>query len=280
MATGSRWWFGLPVPASLPYLSDQLPSAFLICSAEDMTHYLIAQTTNGSYAGSRVLSLFGIGELQQGAALVSSSKDGSLDYGMGWFIGSTAGVPTLSHTGDTANFHAEMVILYQMGWGIVLLFNANGSLAQETTFKQLTQGVTSLLVGQPPPSQAISFSQLYLSLDLLIVLLSALQLWYLWKVLSRRKHVASLERRPGVLAGDVLLAAGELVVPLMLVIGLPLALAAPWSVMLLYQPDTTFWLIAMMLLSAGTGITQVVLMVMGLLRRRDRSRGERGRKSL
>jgi CubicO group peptidase (beta-lactamase class C family) len=34
MATGYRWWFGLPVPAWLPYLSDQLPTAFLISSAK------------------------------------------------------------------------------------------------------------------------------------------------------------------------------------------------------------------------------------------------------
>ena len=75
-----------------------------------------------------------------------------------------------------------------------------------------------------------------------------------------------------------LLAAGAIVVPLVLVIGLPLTLATPWSVMLLYQPDITLWLIAMMLLSAGTAITQAVLVVLGLLRRRARSRVKRWRK--
>jgi len=278
LATGSRWWFGLPVPASLPYLSDQLPTAFLISSAEDMTHYLIAHNTNGSYLGTHVLSVLGMDELHQAAALVSASKDGYLYYGMGWFIGSTADVPTIAHNGDTANFHAEMVMVYHAGWGIVILINANGLLAQETTFKQITQGVTRLLVGQQPPSQAISFSQLDTGLDLAILLLSVLQLWYLWKVLSGRKHVEELTQHAGVLVCYVLLAAGAIVVPLVLVIGLPLTLATPWSVMLLYQPDITLWLIAMMLLSAGTAITQAVLVVMGLLRRRARSRVKRWRK--
>src|SRR5207244_12297203 len=56
LATGYRWWFGVPLPASLPYLSDQLPAAFLISSAQDMTHYLMAHLTNGSYQRTPVLS--------------------------------------------------------------------------------------------------------------------------------------------------------------------------------------------------------------------------------
>jgi hypothetical protein len=173
-----------------------------------------------------------------------------------------------------------MVMVPSEDWGIVILVNAYGFIALSTALNQITQGVTSLLVGHQPPSEGITFSLLYISIDLAILLLSAFQLWVLLKVFSWRKRVKHLKRQSGILLDHALLrVAWSIIVPLMLVIGLPLLFNTPWSVMLLYQPDITLWLIAMMLLSAGTGITQAVLVVIVLLRRRVRSRLERWRKS-
>jgi hypothetical protein len=89
-------------------------------------------------------------QLHQASALVSS-QNGGLSYGMGWFIGATGGVSTSAHDGYTANFHAEMVIVPSPGWGLVLLVNAYGLIALATALDQMTQGVTSLLMGQQPP---------------------------------------------------------------------------------------------------------------------------------
>jgi CubicO group peptidase (beta-lactamase class C family) len=272
MATGYRWWFGVPLPASLPYLSDQLPAAFLISSAEDMTHYLIAHITNGYYQRTPVLSGWGMSELHQASALVSS-KNGGLYYGMGWFIGATGGVSTIAHDGYTANFHAEMVMVPSQGWGIVILVNAYGLIALSTALDQITQGVTSLLMSHQPPPERISFSLLSISIDLAILLLSALHIWLLLKVFCWRKRVEPLKRQPGVLLAHALLTvAWEAVVPLILVIGLPRLLNTPWSVMLLYQPDITSWLMAMMLLSAGTGITKILLVILAWRKRQDHRR--------
>src|SRR6266705_1343147 len=63
LATGYRWWFGVPLPASVPYLPDQLPAAFLISSAQEMTHYLIAHLTDGSSRRTPVLSRWGLAKL-------------------------------------------------------------------------------------------------------------------------------------------------------------------------------------------------------------------------
>jgi CubicO group peptidase (beta-lactamase class C family) len=87
LATGYRWWFGVPLPASLPYLSDQLPAAFLISSAQDMTHYLIAHLSNGSYQRRSVLAGWAMCELHQASALVDAQKGGST---MAW-AGSSGG---------------------------------------------------------------------------------------------------------------------------------------------------------------------------------------------
>ena len=54
----------LPGPATLPYIRAELPAGFLICSAEDMGHYLIAQMNGGQYHDHSVLSPQGIAFMQ------------------------------------------------------------------------------------------------------------------------------------------------------------------------------------------------------------------------
>ena len=68
LAMGHRYWFGHPLPApnlSIPVAS--LPSGQLICSAEDMAHYLIANLNGGRYGDAQILSDAGIAELHRPA---------------------------------------------------------------------------------------------------------------------------------------------------------------------------------------------------------------------
>jgi hypothetical protein len=237
-----------------------------------MTHYLMAHITNGSYQRTPVLSGWGMSELHQASALVSA-KNGGLYYGMGWFIGATGGVSTIAHDGYTANFRTEMVIVPSQDWGIVILVNAYGFIALSTALDQITQGVTSLLMGHQPPPERISFSLFYISIDLAILLLSALQMWLLVQVFCWSKRVEHLKRQPGVLlAHGLLLVTSEIVLPLLLLIGLPCLFNTPWPVMLLYQPDIISWLVGMMLLSTGTGITKTLLVILACRKRQDQRR--------
>ncbi len=48
LATGHHYWFGRPVVADVPYNRGLLPAGYLISSAEDMSHYLIAQLNDGA----------------------------------------------------------------------------------------------------------------------------------------------------------------------------------------------------------------------------------------
>jgi CubicO group peptidase (beta-lactamase class C family) len=75
MASGYRWWFGIPRPATLPYDRGNLPSGYIIASAEDMGHFLIAQMNGGRYAGTSVLSAAGID---------TTHAMPSTPYAMGW----------------------------------------------------------------------------------------------------------------------------------------------------------------------------------------------------
>ena len=69
MATGYRLWFGVPIAApEVPFVRGMLPSGYLISSAEDMAHYLIAQVEGGRYADRALLSPASIAELHRPAA--------------------------------------------------------------------------------------------------------------------------------------------------------------------------------------------------------------------
>jgi hypothetical protein len=62
-AMGHRYWFGWPFAYEMPYNRAQLPSGFINASAQDMTHYLIAQLDGGRYKDAQVLSSRGIAEI-------------------------------------------------------------------------------------------------------------------------------------------------------------------------------------------------------------------------
>jgi CubicO group peptidase (beta-lactamase class C family) len=171
LATGHNYWFGRPRAADLPYNRGLVPAGYLISSAEDMTHYVIAQLNFGRYHGTPVLSSDGIDELHR-PAVQTPAEDTS--YGMGWFVGPLNDIPTIHHQGETFNFHANVVLVKQSRRGAVVLMNAENSLDLFTNGRigTIAAGVTSLLEGQEPaspPSNVATFV-VYAALFALLVL--------------------------------------------------------------------------------------------------------------
>jgi CubicO group peptidase (beta-lactamase class C family) len=171
LATGYNYLFGRPRAADLPYNRGLLPAGYLISSAKDMTHYLIAQLNDGRYRTASVLSPAGIAELHRPA--VPTGKSGT-SYGMGWYASPINGIPAIYHEGDTANFLAKEVLVPQSRTGVIVLTNADNNLDLFLSDRQekIADGVTSLLEGrQPPPlpSNIPSFLAYALLFGLLVV---------------------------------------------------------------------------------------------------------------
>jgi CubicO group peptidase (beta-lactamase class C family) len=158
MATGYRYWFGFPVPADLPFDRGNLPAGFVISSAEDMAHYLIVHLNGGRYGEAAILSPAGIAELHRPAVPVEGTD---IFYGMGWYIAPTNGVPTVRHVGETANFHANLVLVPEGEWGIVLLMNGDSAFLGRSRIEEMVTGVTSLLVGRTPPAATPLYEELF-----------------------------------------------------------------------------------------------------------------------
>jgi len=159
LATGHNYWFGRPSAADLPYNRRLIPAGYLISSAEDMTHYLIAQLNGGRYSTSSVLSPAGVAELHQPGA--PTPKTGT-SYAMGWFVGPINKIPAIYHQGEVPNFHANAVLVPESRTGVIVLMNAqnNVDLFSVDRMATISEGVTSLLEGReppPPPSSIVSF---------------------------------------------------------------------------------------------------------------------------
>ncbi len=268
LAQGYHWLYGYPVPVNEPYRLDMLPAGWLSSTAEDMSHYLIAQMNGGHYGNVSVLSPADIATMHAPAAVMIP---GAM-YGMGWVYQSAkdsgAGTPLIWHNGETLSFHADMFIEPQGQWGAVMLTNAAAlNPLNELAIENLRIGIASMLAGHVPPSGP-NLSTSYFIIDgvvlliSILVLLSALRLPHWYKKFGQRR-------------GHRLLRVGlrliwELVLPVALLLSVPMMFSS-WSEFLFTLPDFGPWLIVTLAVLIITAITRVVLVVLAL-RRKDADR--------
>ncbi len=275
LVQGYRWVFGRLVPFHERYNTSQLPSGYLIASAEDMAHFLIAQLNGGRFGATTILSAEGMAAMQAPGV---ATGEGEETYGLGWETKSFGGVPVVSHDGDHPNIHTMAFIEPETRRGAVLLMNANGWTPLFGGFKEIEAGVARLLAGQEPaPAASLSVRTLYLIVDAVLAALFALALWPLvrmrrWEQRLRQQHE---EGRLRLLRVGLRLA-WEFALPLTLLIGARLFLhaldAQSWAEGLLLFPDVGAWLWTISLVLLLTGATRLVL----LLRELRRSDDERG----
>jgi hypothetical protein len=144
-AAGYQHWFGIPVANDIPLPRSSNGHGGLIASAEDMTHFMIAQLNEGRYGNVTVLSPAGIAEMHTPAAREGDSES---FYAMGWEVETVDGLLIITHNGDYGGFHADMTLTSD-NWGIVMMTNAN-SLWAAGRPGGIGTGVISLLRGQQP----------------------------------------------------------------------------------------------------------------------------------
>lgn len=237
LATGYRSWFGFPVPYQQWYAHALLPSGDLISTAEEMTHYLIAQLNEGCYNDTAILSPQGIATLQQPAVREGESEK---FYGMGWEVRPMNDLTVVRHDGTSANYYADVVLDPTKGWGVVVLLNLNSFNLYGGRLHALTGGVLSLLHGQTPPTlPAMHHPLLYPIMLVIWAITGLLLLWMGWMVLTwRRWRQPAAQAARGWWHGIIrrLPSLLTLAWALLLLVGIPQVLY-PLSVMLINIPD-------------------------------------------
>lgn len=256
LATGYLNWFGFPRAADLPFNRASLPQGYIMSTAEDMTHYLIAQSNGGRYGGAQVLSATGIDEMHR--PVVSTWKSGT-SYGMGWEEGPIAGVPAIWHEGSVFNYHANMVMLPGRNSAFVLLENVYSG-PDEARLNQIAEGVTLLLSGKAAPTIA---SNRGLRIAYAVVFLIAiLQLWWLGHA-ARKVYAGEVhpDRRRTVLRAAILILAILVSVSwgLLIVLGIPAVFGMPLLATVARVPDFGYALLFSAVLAFLTAILESVI---------------------
>jgi len=147
LARGHLQAFGVPVPREQPFRQHGLPAGYLMSTANDMAHYLIAMNGGGSYGDRQVLSRFAMIELH------APSGPGGF-YANGWFVGDHRGHRLVQHGGTNEAFKAEAMLLPDDDLALVLLANQSTLPMALFAYADLSAGLLDLLVGEtpaPPP---------------------------------------------------------------------------------------------------------------------------------
>ncbi len=91
---------------------------------EDMTRYLLTELALGvAPDGTRVVSEENLRETWEPQVPVSAD----VDYGLGWFVSDYKGLPLIEHGGNTFGFTSSFGFLPDVGVGITVLTNGQGT---------------------------------------------------------------------------------------------------------------------------------------------------------
>jgi CubicO group peptidase (beta-lactamase class C family) len=246
VASGYRHWLGWPVAFDAPYPRRAVPAGYLISSAEDMAHYVVAHLNDGMYADRQLLSSQGIATLHASGAQITPT----IDYGMGWVIHNTPGATRIWHDGDLSTFHSHVRLLPDRRLGIVVLMNVGGS-SNGPAIERLIDGIAATLLGQPQDMPTNSAWTTLSQLGILIPLLIGV----VWTTLSRR-----LRRTYLPLAVD-LVAIGAIWILV------PAKVQTPVATIALFAPDVFAVGVAITVLAVGSATARIVRMREVLWRR-------------
>ncbi len=254
LAVGYQKWFGIPVASpNLPFSRGSLPAGQLIMSAEDFGHYLIAQSNEGYYQDTAVLSPVGIAVLHHPDAQMTGSTD---YYAMGWEVQHFQDVEVIRHNGEVPGYTTDMFLVPQKNLAVAMVMNTYSPMLG-IRISRLPSSVLRMLLGQEIiPGHEFPYMRIAYSL----VMLTPVLLFIDILLVFRRKGYV----RRGMPCWTVIQVMRFVVLPpiwnaalaFMLLVILPIAFESKMPVILLFQPDVG-WI---------ASITGVIAILWGLLR--------------
>ena len=241
LALGHRMIFGRPTGFDEPFPRGSVSQGFLISSASDLTHYLIAQLNDGRYGDASVLSADGIAQLHRGVA--AGDGNGGARYAMGWVDDRHFDRRAVWHDGDTFGYHSFIALLPDDGWGVVVLANAN-DIAASLRFEAIAWGVLGRAIGRVEPPAHVHDAAIAHGILVGILLLQLLGVARTAAVLRRWRR--SPDSRPALsmrIARIGLPFAVGVVWALLVLVGIPRSFG-PLDVATMAVPDLAWLLIA------------------------------------
>lgn len=248
LADGYQRIFGKLTATHRSVRASNVPAGYLAASAEDMTHFLIAQMEGGRYGDASLLSKQGMEEMHRGTP--------RLPYGMGWFI--TPSV--IAHGGDAENFHADVILLPEKGWAISVLMNTNdafmtslyGNVFESISYHLLQIASSGEAFPLELPNMEPFGSAVYW-MNALAVLLAVWALWALWRLWN------GLSQGGWQAVSSVWVSIAHIALSLIFLFGYPHLEQTPWTIIMSFMPGWGHVLFIVPLALLIAGIVEIVL---------------------
>ena len=262
MASGYRWWFGAPVAVTFPDRRAERPAGYLMASAEDMMHYLIAEMNDGRYETRSVLS--------PRTMALRHTAPAPGKYGLGWEFVRANGRTLINHDGGTANSQASLFFDPDARVGVFVaanVINALDAFASPSgtspldgqTTRAMAHVVLNMATNQPLPDQSPGHELLTVIFDLAILVLTIALVWSLVRIPRRHQRLSQRGITGWAALGRH--AAAIVVVNWLLPIAvLYLSLDVPaWRALILFEPDLGYWLDGVAAVLFTKGLVELVL---------------------
>lgn len=195
LASGYRYWFGVPFPGEMAVDRSALPSGgHMSASVEDMTHFLIANLNGGRFGDNAILSPEGIAAMLDPVIPVAAQFGTGTEYmAMDWGSKAIGDVNVMMKGGDNADYKATMLLIPSQRLGVVMLINTNdpiGSFFGDIRIAIIAYNIAELLLEQPLTAFPVSPMPMILKGVLLLVIIiqlagMALTLVRMWRMRSQ-----------------------------------------------------------------------------------------------
>ncbi|MHA1745493.1 MAG: serine hydrolase domain-containing protein [Promethearchaeota archaeon] len=166
LAEGHRVWYGLPVSSESEYYDIHGPSSAISASTEDLAHYLIAQMNQGTYDGRSILPSE-LTALQQ--ARVPKFANIS-SYAMGWGNYTWNGYEALGISGDLLNYHADLMMIPGLNYGVVVVMNVNHFIGTFSYYNEIILNVFQILQDNETETRWFTLYWVYVIINIVIVM--------------------------------------------------------------------------------------------------------------
>jgi CubicO group peptidase (beta-lactamase class C family) len=273
LATGYRYWFGVPLPGEMALDRAILPAGgSMSASVEDMTHFLIANLNGGRFGDASVLSPTSIAEMQRGVAPKEAQlSTGEVLYAMDWAVEQIGGVNVVDKGGDLADFKTNMVLIPERGLGVVVLINANGGAGFAGAFGDISIAllplhIVELILGQSPT--VFPVNRIPTIMYGLLLAVVAIQLGGMTLTVARMRRWQSGHGLPQSRRARVMQIWLPLIVNLawglLALVGIPRLLGVPLSIMQYLVPAFGYTLLVSGMVALGWAVVRTVLAFIAL----------------
>ncbi|MCE3198483.1 serine hydrolase [Paenibacillus sonchi] len=261
LATGYKSIFGFMAPFEQPDNPSMLASAYLISSAEDMSHYLVAQLNGGKFHDISVAATESVAQMHQPA--IKDPATGG-EYGMGWEI--AHGV--VQHAGDVESFHADMKLDGDIG--VVVLMNAHDYAVRAFKLGMVADGILAIMHGREPVDDAGSITGTYILIDVISAAVMIMLGVSVFNLFKRKKSFRLTPLRIILFAFCLVLF--NVVLPIAVLYGFSHTFA-PWSVVFSFLPGLGHLAFVLSILSLVIGAAKLIVLVHNLRLHRMKESG-------